>query len=378
MFTDTLQRTFDDLFADVFSETDSYVRSSVSLDLGFGETQRGRIPDELVGRVRDVEGVADAQAVVQGYAQLVGSDGEPIGDPANGAPTFAMTFVSGELSPWQLTPGQPRPGAGEVVVDKASADKGDLTIGDSVTLLTQTGPHELLLVGTVRFGTVDSPGGASVSLLDLADSQQLLLGEPGEIDAIMVDAAAGVDEATLTDRISAVLPDGTEALTGTQITEETQSTMRDAMGFFSTFLLVFAAIGLVVACFTIYNTFQIVVTQRTREMALLRSVGATRAQVLWAQLVEAVLVGLVASAVGLAAGVGVARLLERMLVALGDRSSWWRHSVRRPDRDRGARRRAPSSRRSPPCSRRCGPRGRRPWPPFASWPSTRRVSPRDG
>ena len=109
VFTDTLQRTFDDLFADVFAETDSYVRSSVSLDLGFGETQRGRIPDEVLGQVRAVDGVADAQPVVQGYAQLVGSDGDPIGDPANGAPTFAMSFVSGELSPWQLTPGSRRP-----------------------------------------------------------------------------------------------------------------------------------------------------------------------------------------------------------------------------------------------------------------------------
>ena len=317
VFTDTLQRTFDDLFANVFAETDSYVRSSVSLDLGFGETQRGRIPDDVLGQVRGVDGVADAQPVVQGYAQLVGSDGDPIGDPANGAPTFAMSFVSGELSPWQLTSGSRAPRSGEVVVDQASADVGKLAMGDRVTLLTQTGPHELSLVGTVKFGSVDSPGGASVSLLDLADSQQLLLGEPGELDAIMVDAAPGVDQTTLTNRIAAVLPDGTEALTGTQIIDETQATMHDAMGFFSTFLLVFAAIALVVACFTIYNTFQIVVTQRTREMALLRSVGATRAQVLWTQLVEAVLVGVVASTAGLAAGVGVARLLERMLVALG-------------------------------------------------------------
>ena len=99
-----------------------------------------------------------------------------------------------------------------------------------------------------------------------------------------------------------MLPDKVEALTGTQITEEAQSTMRDAMGFFGTFLTVFAAIGLVVACFTIYNTFQIVVTQRTREMALLRSVGATRAQVLWSQLIEALLLGIVASAFGLCGG----------------------------------------------------------------------------
>jgi putative ABC transport system permease protein len=228
-----------------------------------------------------------------------------------------MTYTSGALSPWTLTPGSRAPAAGEVVVDKGSADKGDLVVGEPVTLLTPTGPHDLMLVGTVMFGSIDSPGGASVSLLDLASSQQLLLGGPGEVDAIMVDAANGVDEDTLTASIDAVLPNGTEALTGTQITDEAQNSMREGMSFFNTFLMVFAGIGLVVACFTIYNTFQIVVTQRTREMALLRSVGATRTQVLSSQLVEAVLVGLVASVLGLLAGVGVAQLLKGMLEVLG-------------------------------------------------------------
>jgi putative ABC transport system permease protein len=317
VFTDTLERTFDDLFANVFDETDAYVRSSESLELGFGETQRGRIPAALVDTVADVEGVGSAQGVVQRCAQMVDADGDPIGDPGNGPPTFAMTFVTGEMSPWQLTPGSRAPGAGEIVVDQASAEKGSLTVGQPMTLLTQTGPHELTLVGTVTFGSVESPGGASVSLLDLATSQALLLGDSDELDAIMVDAASGIDEAVITERIAAVLPDGTEAITGTAITEESQSTMHEAMGFFSTFLLVFAGIGLVVACFTIYNTFQIVVTQRTREMALLRSVGATRTQVLSSQLIEAILVGVVASLVGLAAGVGVAMLLEQLLVTLG-------------------------------------------------------------
>jgi putative ABC transport system permease protein len=225
VFTDTLRRTFDDLFADVFANTDSYVRSSESVDLGFGQTQRGRIPDDLVARVAAVDGVDQAFPVVQGYAQLVGSNGEPIGDPGQGPPTFAMTFVGGQLSPWRLTDGSKAPGAGEVVVDKASADKGHLVVGQPVTLLTQSGPHELKLVGTVLFGSIASPGGASVSLLDLATSQQLLLGGPGEVDAIMVHAASGVDEDTLTARIAAVLPRGTEALTGTQITDEAQNTM---------------------------------------------------------------------------------------------------------------------------------------------------------
>jgi putative ABC transport system permease protein len=317
VFTDTIRRTFDDLFADVYEHTDSYVRSSRTLDLGFGQEQRGRIPDDLLMTVTGVEGVAEAQGVVSSFAQIVTPDGDAIGDPGNGPPTFAMSYVGGELSPWALTPGSRAPGPGEIAVDQASADKGDLVIGDTVTLLTQTGPHELVLVGTVKFGSVDSPGGASVSLLDLATSQQLLLDGASELDAIMIAADPGVDETTLTQRVAAVLPDGAEALTGTQITEDTQQTMRDAMSFFGTALLVFAGIGLVVACFTIYNTFQIVVTQRTREMALLRSVGATRPQVLWAQLLEALLVGITASAAGLAAGVLVARLLNAMMEAFG-------------------------------------------------------------
>ena len=133
----------------------------------------------------------------------------------------------------------------------------------------------------------------------------------------MVDAAAGVDEVDLTARVERVLPDGVEALTGTEIIDETQNAMQEGLSFFNTFLLVFAAIGLVVACFTIYNTFQIVVTQRGREMALLRAVGASRRQVLAAQLLEAFFVGLCASVVGLVAGVFVAGLLKAMLERFG-------------------------------------------------------------
>jgi putative ABC transport system permease protein len=133
----------------------------------------------------------------------------------------------------------------------------------------------------------------------------------------MVDAERGVGQEELTRRISGVLPGGAEALTGAEITAESQDVMHEAMGFFSTFLLVFAAVGLVVACFTIYNTFQIIVSQRTREMALLRSVGATRPQVLSAQLAEALLIGVFASAAGLAAGVLVAAGLKALLEGVG-------------------------------------------------------------
>ena len=317
VFTDTIRRTFDDLFADIYSETDAYVRSSTSISMEFGPDVRGRIPESVLDTVASVDGVADAQGVVQGFAQVVAADGTAIGDPGRGAPTFAMSYIAGALSPWQLTPGSRPPGQGELVVDKGTADAGDLAIGDTVTVLTQTGPHQLPLVGTARFGTVDSPGGASVAILDLPTAQQLLLGRTGELDAVMVDAGAGVDETTLTMQVAAALPDGVEALSGSAITSETQDVMRDGLSFFNTFLLAFAAIGLVVACFTIYNTFQIVVTQRRREMAMLRAVGASRRQVLSTQLIEAAVLGVVASAIGLGAGILVAGLLKATMEQFG-------------------------------------------------------------
>jgi len=317
VFTDTIKRTFDDLFADIYSETDAYVRSSTSISMEFGGDARGRIPESVLGAVAGVDGVADAQGLVQGFAQVVDADGDAIGNPGQGAPTFAMSYVAGALSPWQLTEGSREPGPGELVVDKGTADKGDLAIGDTVTVLTQTGPHQFPLVGIARFGSVDSPGGASVSIFELATAQRMLLGRTGELDAVMIDASAGVDEAALATRVAGVLPEGVEALTGTQITEESQDALQDGLSFFNTFLLVFAAIGLVVACFTIYNTFQIVVTQRRREMAMLRAVGASRRQVLFAQLLEASVVGLVASVIGLLAGVLVAGLLKAMMEQFG-------------------------------------------------------------
>ena len=317
VFTDTISRTFDDLFADVFQNTDAYVRSSSTTDLGMGNTQRGRMPESVVDTVEDVRGVADAQGVVQAFAQIVGSDGEAIGDPGRGAPTFGMNLVPGEQTGWVLTEGSRAPGPNELVIDRGTAERGDLRIGDMVTVLTQTGPHQFPLVGTARFGSVDSPGGASAALFDLQTAQDVLTGGAREIDAVMVTAQEGVSQSELAAEITAALPAGTEALTGVEITEETQNSIAEAMSFFDTFLLVFACIGLVVAAFTIYNTFQIIVTQRTREMALLRSLGATRRQVLGAQLLEAVIVGVIASIIGLVAGVFVAAGLKAMLSAFG-------------------------------------------------------------
>ena len=317
VFSDTIVRTFDELFAGIYAETDSFVRAEDDIELADGSSQRARMPGSIVDTVAAVPGVADAAGVVQGYAQIVAADGDAIGNPGRGAPTFGMSDVADALDPWQLTEGSAAPSADEVVVDAHSADVGDLRIGDDVTVLTQTGPHHLRLVGTARFGSADSPGGASVAIFDLKTAQRVLIGGRDEVDAVMVDAAPGVGEQELSARIAAAVPSEVEVLTGTQVTEEIQDQMHEGLGFFTTFLLVFAAIGLVVACFTIYNTFQIIVTQRGREMALIRALGATRRQVVWAQLLESLVIGLIASTLGLVGGVAVAAGLRILMESLG-------------------------------------------------------------
>ena len=318
VFTDTIKATFDDLFAGIYAETDTVVRAESSVDTSTAADARGRMPGYVLDSIAAVRGVADAQGYVAGFAQVVGADGKPIGDPARGAPTMGMSYGGGEaLNPWRLQEGGRAPGPGELALDAGTVKKGDLAVGDQVTVLTQTGAHQFPLVGVVTFGAIDSPGGASVALWDLPTTQLVMLGGAHELDAVWVDAEPGVSQDELTARIAKAIPPGTEAVTGAQITEENQDAMASALGFFSTFLLVFAAIGLVVACFTIYNTFQIIVSQRSREMALLRAVGASRAQVLWSQLLEALIVGVAASIVGLFVGVGVAGALKVLLSALG-------------------------------------------------------------
>jgi putative ABC transport system permease protein len=317
VFTDTIGSTFDRLFASIYDDVDTFVRSDSTVETEMGGEQRGRLPESVVATVAAVDGVADAQGYVGGFAQIIGADGDAIGNPGQGAPTLGMSYAAGDLDLWQLTDGSVAPGPGEVVIDQGSADRGDLTVGDRITVLTQTGPHEFALVGIATFGSVDSPGGASTAIWDLATAQEVLLGGVQEIDAVLVDAADGVTEEELTARVADVLPPGSEAITGSAMVEETQDAMREGLSFFNTFLLVFAGVALVVASFTIYNTFQIIVTQRSREMALLRSVGATRAQVLQSQLLEAVIIGLLASAFGLVAGVAVAGALKAVMEAVG-------------------------------------------------------------
>ena len=318
MLSDTIGKTFDELFADVYRDTDAVARSASKIDGEFGaEDVRGRIDASLVDVAADVDGVKAAEGFVQAYGQIIGSDGDPVGDPNQGAPTFGADWPDNdELNPFALTEGREPRADDEIVIDKQSADTGDLTIRDRTTVATKSGPVDVEVVGIAKFGDADSPGGASFAMFT-QEAAERYLAEPGQVDSIAVAGHEGVSQADLRDRLAAVLPAGVEVLTGEAITEETQDDIQAGLSFFTIFLSVFAGIALVVSVFSIYNTFSIIVAQRTKEMALLRAVGASRGQVLTSILGESVLVGLLASALGLAGGVVMVQVLKALLASFG-------------------------------------------------------------
>jgi putative ABC transport system permease protein len=318
VLTDTIGKTFDDLFADVYKDTDAVVRQEAA----FGGVQgsadvRGRIDESLVDTVRDVDGVADAEGSIQGYARLVDKEGEPIGDPQTGAPTYGGNWLeSDELNPFTIVAGAPPEAGDDVVIDKASADDAGFEVGDPITVLGLGEPRQMTVSGIATFGTADSPGGSSYGLFTTATAQEFVA-EPGKFDSALVVAETGISQADIKARLAGVVPDGAEVLTGQEITEESQSDLKDNLAFFNTFLLVFAVVALLVGSFIIFNTFSITVAQRTRENALLRAIGASDRQVLGSVLGEAVIIAVLASVIGLGVGIGVAGLLKALLAGFG-------------------------------------------------------------
>jgi putative ABC transport system permease protein len=316
VLTATISKTFDGLFVDGYAGTDAYVRGTSELDPEFG-MQRPRLDASIIDTIAQVDGVVAAEGKVSGYAQLVDAAGDPVGDPGQGAPTFGETWMTvPELNPYHVAEGHAPNGPDEIVIDRHSAKTADIQVGDVTTVLTKHGSEQFTVSGIATFGDADSMGGVSAVLFD-STTAQALVAEPGQVDAIAVVAADGVSQQQVNDGIAKVLPTGTEVLTGEAITAETQGDVKDSMSFFNTFLMVFAVIALFVGAFIIFNTFSIIVAQRQKEMALLRALGASNRQVSRSVLVEATVVGLLSSLAGVAAGIGVAKLLKAMLSAFG-------------------------------------------------------------
>ena len=317
VFSDTLNRTFDNLFSDVFKNVDAYVRSTQVIDADFGQEERQRISADLVSVVEKVPGVRDASPDIQAFARIIAKDGKPIGSDGQGPPTFGSVGEKFAGALWSIAEGDWPNGPTQVVIDEASAKTGKYVLGDTVKVVAQSGSREFTLVGIASYGDVRSPGGATFALFDSVTAAEFLA-KPGFIDAILISGDGSVSDEKLSAAIQNALPttDKIETLTGAEITLETQDQIGSALDFFGILLRTFSFIALGVGCFVIYNVFSISAAQRQRENALLRAIGASRKQITRAMLIEAIVVGLVGSVVGLVAGVGLSAGLSALLRAV--------------------------------------------------------------
>ncbi|MEZ5143156.1 MAG: ABC transporter permease [Acidimicrobiales bacterium] len=310
---DTMRGTFKTLFEQSNAGTDVVIQTR-SIETGT-HTERGQVDEALVARVRDVAGVADVAPVVEGYGRIIGRDGKPVG--GMGPPTVAGSWAPDPFNPYRLVDGRAPQADDEVVLNRGAATAAGLQVGDTATVETPS-PVPVRVVGIATFGDADSAGGLTYAGFTLAGAQRHVLGRTGQVTSVVAAAEPGVGQLGLRDRLAPLAPAGTEVLTGAELTaRQQQGINEDFLDFLTVFLTVFAGVAVAVAAFGISNTFTILVTQRRRESALVRSLGATRRQVLAATIVEALVVGLVASALGVIAGVGLAVVLKAAFAGLG-------------------------------------------------------------
>jgi putative ABC transport system permease protein len=310
--------TVNHVFGDIFTSANQGIAVVVEGQTLAGSSQdiggaaRLPVPGSLVPSVQKVDGVVEADGIIfRNGATLLTTAGKPIG--GNGPPTFGANWVSTPVSPYHFRSGGPPQAPDDIAVDAATAAANNIRVGQSVDVVFSGGPRQTFHVsGIVGYGQADNVAGATISLFTTPTAMRVL-GTQGNFDQIAVFAASGVSDATLRDRIAGVLPNNMVAQTGAaQAAQQVQAT-QSIIAILSTALLVFGLIALFVGTFLIVNTFTILIAQRSRELALLRALGATRRQVMQSVLTEALLTGLVASAIGAGLGILLAIGLAQLL-----------------------------------------------------------------
>ena len=311
VLTDTVKQAFDAVFSQTLTGVDVQVQGA--RPLGTGDPPR--IPARALDDVRAIDGVARAEGFVTGYAQFVDDGGDSVG--GGGPPTFGVSWTDG--GPFRLVDdGRSRAPrrAGEVAVDAATARENGFAVGDRVRVLLEGPAQEFRIVGLFGFGDRFDFGAVTFAAFDL-ETAQGAFDATGALDRIYVERDADVSQAELMRRLQGTLGQRFEVLTAGEAAEQVGEPVRDFLGFFTFALLGFAAVGVVVGAFVIFNTFTILVTQRTRELGLLRAMGASGGQVVGSVILEALLVGVAASLIGLAFGVLLGVGLLELLRALG-------------------------------------------------------------
>ncbi len=319
VLTDTIKSAFGTVFTQAYKNADAVITGKSAIGTGGGGGNGPEVPSlpaSLLSRVRSLPGVAQADGAIADQAQLVGHNGKVIS--SGGAPGLAFSHSpKGErFNPLSLTSGRYPSAPGEVAIDASTASKKDFAVGDEIGVIARGPVQRFKIVGTVKFAGVSSLGGATMAIFTLPEAQKLFHKE-GRYDQINVAAKSGTSPAQLVNQIKPLLGPSAQVRTGQG--QAAQAT-KDTSGFlniFQDFLLAFGGIALFVGSFVIANTLSITIAQRTRELATLRTLGATRRQVLGSVLIEAFVIGTIASVIGLFLGLLLAKALNSLLVSFG-------------------------------------------------------------
>jgi putative ABC transport system permease protein len=319
VLTDTIKSAFSTVFTQAYKNADAVITGKSAIGTGGGGGNGPEIPSlpaSLLTRVQALPGVDEAEGAIADQAQLVGHNGKVIS--SGGAPGLAFSHSpqGARFNPLSLTSGRYPTTPGEVAIDASTASKKHFNVGDSIGIIARGPVERFHIVGTVKFASVSSLGGATMAIFTLPEAQRLFH-KQGKYDQINVAAKSGTSPGQLVSQIKPLLGPSAQVRTGQS--QAAQAT-KDTSGFlniFQDFLLAFGGIALFVGSFVIANTLSITIAQRTRELATLRTLGATRRQVLRSVLVEAFVIGTIASVIGLFAGLLLAKALNSLLVSFG-------------------------------------------------------------
>jgi len=308
---DTINKAFDSLFAKV----DAGVAVQVQGVASVSDSQRQPVPAGLLPKIQAVDGVAAAAGSIGGTATIVGTNGKAVGRA--GPPTLGFGWVNDpSLNSLRLVSGRAPTAPNDVVIDTHTAATAKFALGQQVRVITPSGSGQYALVGLVRFGTSDNLLGATLTGFTMPTAQRVF-GLEGQYTRIGVTGNQGVLDSVLAHRVQAVLPSGYEAITGAAATRQATDQFNSIIGLLRDVLLVFAGISLFVGAFIIFNSFSITIAQRTRQVGLLRAVGASRGSVVGEVILEALIIGVVASAIGVGFGILVAIGLEKLFDLIG-------------------------------------------------------------
>ncbi|HEY2936887.1 MAG TPA: FtsX-like permease family protein [Gaiellaceae bacterium] len=319
VLTDTIDRAFHTIFSASYAHTDAVISGKKLVD--YSSSGNAVIPESLVARVRALPDVQDAAGTILDFsgnadqAKLLDRNGKVISKSGNPTFGFGLDRDADRFNPFRLTKGRWATGPREVVIDAETASKHQFAPGDSIRVAADGPVRTYTVVGVTKFGDLNTLGGATIAVFTVSAARELL--HKHGFDAIAVAARPGVSSAKLVSELRSVAPASAQVKTGTQQAQADQKDIASFLTFIRMFLLAFGGIALFVGAFVIFNTLSITVAQRAREFATLRTLGASRRQVLRSVIFESFAIGLGASLVGLGLGVGLAKGMSSLLNAIG-------------------------------------------------------------